>query len=163
MPISKILVTQYFQLVARRQFAEAERILERTKLKVEKTERNRGYLQALNGILLSNRSNNDRYALLSNISLNDKENLEKYRREFLRHTRDSLHAEYDRGFFTAWADFARILLKLENIPEPQAIHVEAQYASPEEIAESETDLQVENVRSSKSVQTNLDKSLNSDY
>ena len=82
MPIPSILVTQYFQLVAKRQFAEAERILERIKLKAEKTERNRGYLQALHGILLSNRSNNDQYAFLAHVSLNDKTALEKHRREF---------------------------------------------------------------------------------
>jgi hypothetical protein len=161
MPISSILATQYFQLVAKRQFAEAERILERIKLKAEKTERNRGYIQALHGILLSNKSNNDQYTFLSNISLNDKASLEKHRREFLKHTRNSLHAEYDRGFFSAWADFTRVLLRLENIPEPQATHVETQYASPEESTESESSPKVED-KSLKSVQTSLDKSLNSD-
>lgn len=162
MPISKILATQYFQLVARRQFAEAERILERIKLKAEKTERNRGYLQALHGILLSNKSNNDQYAFLANINLKDKTSLEKHRREFLRHTRDSLHAEYDRGFFSAWADFTRVLLKLEGIPEPPVMHVETQYASSEETTESERSPKVEEVKSLKSVQTSLDGILKSD-
>jgi len=160
MPIPLILVTQYFQLVAKRQFAEAERILERIKPKAEKTERNRGYLQALHGILLSNKSNNDQYAFLSNISLNDKTALEKHRREFLKHTRNSLHAEYDRGFFSAWADFTRVLLRLENIPEPTVAHVEMQYASPEEPAESEPSPKMEKARSTKSVQTSLDRNLN---
>jgi len=162
MPIPTILVTQYFQLVAKRQFAEAERILERIKLKAEKTERNRGYLQALHGILLSNKSNNDQYTFLSNISLDDKTALEKYRREFLKHSRNSLHAEYDRGFFSAWADFTRVLLKLENIPEPPVMHVEARYAPPEESTESELSPKVEKARPLKSVQTSLDRSLNSD-
>jgi viroplasmin and RNaseH domain-containing protein len=163
MPIPSILATQYFQLVAKRQFAEAERILERIKLKTEKTERNRGYLQALHGILLSNKTNNDNYTLLANISLNDKTALEKHRREFLKHTRNSLHAEYDRGFFSAWADFTRVLLKLENIPEPQTVHTETQYPSPEEPTESSPGAKVEEVTQLKSVQTSLDKSLNSDY
>jgi hypothetical protein len=162
MPISLILVTQYFQLVAKRQFAEAERILERMKLKTEKTERNRGYLQALHGILLSNKSNNDQYAFLSNISLNDKTALEKHRREFLKHARNSLHAEYDRGFFSAWADFTRVLLKLENIPEPQVVHAETQYVAPEESTEKEPSPKVEEVKSLKFVQTNLGRGLNSD-
>lgn len=160
MPITKILATQYFQLVAKRQFAEAERILERIRLKAEKTERNRGYIQALQGILLSNKSNNDQYAFLANINLNDKTELEKHRREFLKHTRDSLHAEYDRGFFTAWADFTRILLKLENIPQPSANHIETQIAQPEEKEESEYSPETQPL---KSVQTSLERSLNSDY
>ena len=163
MPISSILVTQYFQLVAKRQFAEAERIYERLKLKTEKTERNRGYIQALHGILLSNKSNNDQYTFLSNISLNDKTTLEKHRREFLKHTRNSLHAEYDRGFFSAWADFTRVLLKLENIPEPQVAHAETQYASPEEEStETESIPEEKEVKSLKLVQTSLDRSLKSD-
>jgi viroplasmin and RNaseH domain-containing protein len=162
MPIPSILVTQYFQLVAKRQFAEAERILERIKLKAEKTERNRGYLQALYGILLSNKSNNDQYTFLSNISLNDKTALEKHRREFLKHTHNSLHAEYDRGFFSAWADFTRVLLKLENIPEPQLVHTETQYTVPEETTESKPSPKMEEVKPLKFVQTSLEKSLNSD-
>ena len=143
--------------MAKRQFAEAERILERIKLKAERTERSRGYLQALQGILLSNRSNNDHYAFLSNISLNDKSAIEKHRRDFLKQTRDSLHAEYDRGFFTAWADFTKILLRLENIPELQTNHTEI-CASPEEIVEDEFDS-----KKAKSVQLSLDKRSDSDY
>lgn len=112
MPLSSAFVTRFFQLVRKRQFAEAERILERLKLKTRKNESNRGYLQALHGIFLASKSNNDQYLFLSNINLKDKSELEKYRREFLKHTRDSLHAEYDRGFFSAWAKYMHILIKL---------------------------------------------------
>jgi hypothetical protein len=157
-----MLITQYFQLVAKRQFTEAERILERLKLKAEKTERNRGYLQALQGILLSNKSNDDQYTFLSNISLSDKATLEKHRHEFLKHARNNLHAEYDRGFFSAWADFTRVLLKLEDVHESQVINVETQYSPPEKPTEIRPSPEVEEVRSMKLVQTSLDKSLESD-
>lgn len=112
MALSSTFVIRFFQLVGKRQFAEAERVLERLKLKARKNERNRGYLQALHGIFLASKSNDDQYLFLSNVNLKDKGELEKYRREFLKHTRDSLHAEYDRGFFSAWAEYMRILLKL---------------------------------------------------
>jgi len=112
MPLSSTFVTRFFQLVGKRQFAEAERILERIKLKAQRKERDRGYLQALYGIFFASKSNNDQYLFLSNINLKNKGELEKYRREFLKHTRDSLQAEYDRGFFSAWAEYMRILLKL---------------------------------------------------
>jgi len=118
LPISSTFVTRFFQLVRERQFAEAERILERLKLKAQKNERNRGYLQALNGIFLASKSNNDQYLFLSNVNLKDKGELEKHRREFLKHTRDSLDAEYDHGFFSAWADYMRILIKLSESGEP---------------------------------------------
>ena len=112
MPLSSTFVTRFFQLIKKRQFAEAERVLERIKLKAQKKERDRGYLQALYGIFLASKSNDDQYLFLSNINLKDKSELEKYRREFLKHTRDSLHAEYDRGFFSAWAEYMRIWIKL---------------------------------------------------
>jgi hypothetical protein len=100
-------------LITTRQFAEAERILERVKQKIHVSERNRGYFQALYGMLLTQRSNNDRYAFLSGIDLNNKKQLKHFRQEFLSHVESRLHAEYDRGFFEAWADYMRILPKLD--------------------------------------------------
>jgi len=133
-------VTRFFQLVRERQFAEAERILERLKLKAQKNERDRGYLQALNGIFLASKSNNDQYLFLSNVNLKDKGELEKHRREFLKHTRDSLHAEYDRGFFSAWADYIRVLIKLAE-SEEQTIKSETKQemvTEPKQVVTKET-------------------------
>jgi len=112
-PIPKVYTTRFFQLVTTRQFAEAERILERVKQKMHVSERNRGYFQALYGMLLTQKNNDDRYAFLSGIDLTDRKQLKHYRQEFLSHADSRLHAEYDRGFFEAWADYMRILPKLE--------------------------------------------------
>jgi hypothetical protein len=112
-PIPKIYTTRFFQLVTARQFAEAERVLERVKQKMHVNERNRGYFQALYGMLLTKKTNDDRYAFLSSIELTDKKHLKDYRKEFLSHVESRLHAEYDRGFFEAWADYMKILQKLE--------------------------------------------------
>jgi len=107
------MVTRFFQLILNKQFAEAERELERIKQKMHKTEWNRGYFRALYGMLLVRRSNNsDSYAFFAKIDLNDKENLQVYRREFLEHVRNRLHGEFDRGYFAAWADFTRVVSKL---------------------------------------------------
>ena len=124
--IPKIYVTRFFQLVTSRQFAEAERILERLKQKMQMNERNRGYFQALYGMLLAQRSNDDRYAFLSNLNIKDKKELHTYRREFLLQSEHRLHADYDKGFFSAWADYMRILPKLETIVVslPNKNHVE---------------------------------------
>jgi len=111
--IPKVYVTRFFQLVTTRQFAEAERILERLKQKMQMSERNRGYFQALYGMLLAQRNNDDRFAFLSNLNPKDKKELRSYRREFHRQSEYRLHADYDRGFFSAWADYMRILSKLE--------------------------------------------------
>ena len=112
-PIPKVYATRFFQLITTRQFAEAERILERVKQKMHISERNRGYFQALYGMLLTQRSNDDRYAFLSGMDLTDKKQLKNFRQEFLTHVESRLHAEYDRGFFEAWVDYMKILPKLE--------------------------------------------------
>ncbi len=102
-PVPKIYSTRFFQLVTSRQFAEAERILERIKQKMHVSDRNRGYFQALYGILLTMK-NSDRYSFISTIDLTNKKQLKNYRKEFLDHMENRLHDEYDRGYFEAWSD-----------------------------------------------------------
>jgi len=116
MPISPALVTRFFQLVTNRQFAEAERELERLSKDAKKNEFNSGFLRALDGMILAFRSNDDQYVFLPNVNLNDKRELIKYRREFSKHEKNKLHSDYDRGFFKAWAEYMRVLIKLEESP-----------------------------------------------
>ena len=113
-PVPRIYTTRFFQLVTTRQFAEAERILERVKLKMHISDRNRGYFQALYGMLLTQK-NSDRYAFLPSLDMNNQRQLKRYRREFLSQSESRLHDDYDRGFFEAWADYMRILPKLEAV------------------------------------------------
>lgn len=113
MPIPQALVTRYFQLVIARQFAEAQRELEKVKQKMQKTEWNRGYFRALYGMLLSRRTASDNYSFFSKIDLTDKLAINNYRREFLDHTRNGLHGDFDRGYFSAWADCMRTLLRMD--------------------------------------------------
>ncbi len=112
MPISSALVTTFFQLLVKRKFAEAERELERIKQKMHKTEWNRGYSRALQGMLIARKSNNDNYTFLSKLDLNDKDALKDYRKEFRGHVKSKLHENFDRGFFSAWSDCMRVLSKL---------------------------------------------------
>jgi hypothetical protein len=113
MPIAQALVTRYFQLIVSRQFAEAERELERVKQKMQKTEWNRGYFRALYGMYLSRKNAADDYAFFSKLDLTDKVALNTYRKEFLAHMGNGLHGDFDRGYFSAWADCMRILSRME--------------------------------------------------
>ncbi|MBT0160615.1 hypothetical protein G4O51_11610 [Candidatus Bathyarchaeota archaeon A05DMB-2] len=113
MPISQALVTRYFQLLVNRQFTEAQRELERLKQKIQKTEWNRGYFRALRGMYLSRKNNNDSYAFFSKLDLSDKVALHAYRKEFLEHMQNGLHGDFDRGYFSAWADCMRILSRMD--------------------------------------------------
>ena len=125
MPISKMFVVRFIQLLKGRRFAEAERVLERIKESTNTTEWNTGYIQALDGIILSQKSN-DSYAFLSNIDLDDPKQLRKNRKEFLKEYKNKVHSDYDRGFFAAWADFMLISVREvtnqtapENEPTPE--------------------------------------------
>jgi len=104
MPISKMFVVRFFQLVNGRRFAEAERVLERIRLKTNETEWNSGYLHALDGILLAQKSG-DSYSFIKNVNFEDENELKKFRKEFLREYKNKIHADCDRGFFAAWADY----------------------------------------------------------
>jgi hypothetical protein len=114
MPISQALVTRYFQLIVGRQFTEAERELERVKQKMQKTEWNRGYFRALYGMYLSRKNAaTDDYAFFSKLDLSDKVALNCYRKEFLAHMGNGLHGDFDRGYFSAWADCMRIVTRMD--------------------------------------------------
>lgn len=127
MPLKSLLVVRFFQLVTNRQFAEAERELQRLHQKIQKTEWNRGYYRALYGILLAAKNNNsDSYAFLSSLNLNDKAAIQNYRREFLQHVKNRFHGDYDKGFFSAWADYMRILSKIEINNPKQTIETSPQ-------------------------------------
>lgn len=114
MPIPSALVTRFFQLLLNRQFAEAERELERLGGKMQKTEWNRGYFRALNGMFLSRKANGDQYAFFSNIDIDDEVALLSYKREFSNHVKSKLHGDFDRGFFSAWTDCMRVLRKIAS-------------------------------------------------
>jgi hypothetical protein len=115
MPVPQALVTRFFQLLVSRQFAEAERELERLKQKMHKTEWNRGYFRALYGLYLSRRTNGDPYAFFPKLDLSDKAVLHSYKREFSEHVSSKLHGDYDKGFFAAWEDCMRVISKM-NVP-----------------------------------------------
>jgi hypothetical protein len=118
MPISQALVTRYFQLIVNRQFTEAERELERVKQKMQKTEWNRGYFRALYGMYLSRKNNSaEDYAFFSKVDLTDKVSLHAHRKEFLEHMGNGLHGDFDRGYFSAWADCMRIIARMD-LPSP---------------------------------------------
>jgi hypothetical protein len=147
MPIPSALVTRFFQLLVNRQFTEAERELERLKQKMQKTEWNRGYFRALYGMFLSRKANGDSYAFLSKLDLDDKRALHGYRREFLDHVRNRLHGDFDRGFFSAWADCMRVLGRItvpKNVTTTNVDSVVSEEAKLETVQSDESQATIEN-------------------
>jgi hypothetical protein len=145
MPIPRVLVTRYFQLLINRQFAEAERELEKIKQKMHKTEWNRGYFRGLYGMMLARRSNNnDSYAFFSKLDLNDKGALNSYRREFLNHVKNRLHGDFDRGFFSAWADCMQVLSRMNFTNNPNVNNAVSEKEKLETLKEDEKQATIEN-------------------
>ena len=118
MPISKIFVVRFFQLLKGRRFAEAERVLERIRQKTNETQWNSGYIHALDGIILATKAN-DSYAFIKNLNFEDEKELKKNRKEFLKEYKNKIHSDYDRGFFAAWADY--MLISVRDLTNPKTV------------------------------------------
>ena len=120
MTIPQPLVTRYLQLINNRQFTEAHRQLQRIKQKTPKTEWNHGYYKALQGMLLAQKRNDNQYAFLQNLNLKDKTALQQHKKEFLAHVQNRFNEDFDRGYFSAWHDYTRLLIKTlkEQNPKP---------------------------------------------
>lgn len=120
MPIPSAMVTRFFHFLVNRHFADAKRELERIEEKMHKSsdkahksEWNRGYFRALFGMLVEQRSNNGEYAFISQLDFTDMKALKGYRKEFQAHVQNRLHEDFDRGYFSAWAECMRVLSKLQ--------------------------------------------------
>jgi hypothetical protein len=134
-PVKKAYIVRFFQLITAKQLAEAERELQRIKEKIERTEWNHGYYRALQGMLLSRRNNNDHYSFFTNLDPVDKHALQNFRRDFQERMESRLYADYDRGYFSAWADYMRLLMRTNktiSIPmqTPQLSPVVAEQSAP---------------------------------
>jgi hypothetical protein len=62
----------------------------------------------------------DDYAFFSKVDFSDKVTLHTYRKEFLEHMGNGLHGDFDRGYFSAWADCMRIIARMD-VPAPQNV------------------------------------------
>jgi len=109
--------------------------LERLKQKMHKTEWNRGYFRALYGMYLSRKKNGDEPSFFSKLDFSDKAAVHAYRREFLDHTKNGLHGDFDRGYFSAWADCMRVLARMD-IPSPKSSNNDGGKGSEEEKLET---------------------------
>lgn len=78
-----------------------------------------GYLKALEGLLLTAKSNEDKYLYLAKIEKTAK-NYKALRKEFSSQTKVPLHADFDRGYFQALESYMK---KLERA-EPQELQTE---------------------------------------
>ena len=80
-----------------RRIADAEKELDSMRTSVPATENAKGFLKACEGLLLTAKANSDRYLYLS--KERTQKELRTLRREFGTHAENTLHTDYDRGYF----------------------------------------------------------------
>jgi len=102
------LASAYLKAVAECRLKDSEKEFEQLRGALTNSEWNRGYLKALEGLLLTLRSNDNRYLYLQRVKLEDKM-VKRLKEEFKRHSASELHADYDRGYFAALTDYASTL------------------------------------------------------
>jgi hypothetical protein len=122
MPFPQALTIRYFQLINNRQFTEARRELQRIREKSKKSDWNRGYHRALIGMLLAQKNNGSQYTFLQNLDTEHISALKQHQTEFIKHTQNRFHADYDRGYFSAWHDYIRLLLKTREAKRQDEAH-----------------------------------------
>ncbi|MEM2342040.1 MAG: hypothetical protein QXX94_05860 [Candidatus Bathyarchaeia archaeon] len=113
LPIPSTILDTFFQYVLDKKFTEAEKCLQEIYEKIGKKdydEFKRGFIQALKGILIMLRSN-DQNTFLSNLDLSKIDVLKKYYSEFSSIAEDELHASYDRGYFSALAEYMLFMIR----------------------------------------------------
>jgi len=102
------LAAKYLEAVAERRLKDSEKEFEQMRTGVGNSEWNKGYLKALEGLLLTLRSNDSRYLYLQRIEVEEK-SVKKLKEEFRKHSASELHGDYDRGYFAALTDYALVL------------------------------------------------------
>lgn len=109
------LIIEFFQLMISRNFTEAERKLEELKQITRKSsnpEWSRGYISALDGMLIGLKGDDDRYVFIKRINFDEKV-ISSLKKEFAANSASQTHDDFDRGFFTAWTDYMRVLEKMK--------------------------------------------------
>jgi hypothetical protein len=106
---------RFFEAVNERRIADAEKELDTIRVILPPSQSTQGYLKALEGLLLTAKSNEDKYLYLAKMEKTVK-NFKTLRKDFATQTRNSLHGEFDRGYFLALEGYMK---KLERSGPPE--------------------------------------------
>jgi len=114
-PTPNINTEKFFQAVNDRRISDAEKELDAIRMNIPATESAKGYLKALEGLLLAAKTTDDKYLYLSKIEMTPTK-VKALRKEFAQHETNELHSDYDRGYFQAVETYLR---KLERDGPPR--------------------------------------------
>src|SRR6267143_807325 len=119
--IPKLEVSRFLQQVEQRAWTDAEKELDNIRQKSDGGQWSRGYVKALEGLLLTFRGNDDKYIYLPRIlSTSTPEVVTELKNEFTQFSASDIHGDYDRGFFKALEDYLSLVPtgKQSTLPQP---------------------------------------------
>ncbi len=108
-------VNRFFQNVEARAWTDAEKELDGIRQKAENALWYKGYVKALEGLLLTYRTNDDKYIYLPRVlGTRGEESINQLRKEFGEFAANEIHGEYDRGYFKALEDYVTLLSTMKS-------------------------------------------------
>jgi hypothetical protein len=113
--IPQVPVNKFLEYVETRAWTDAEKELDVIRQKSDNSQWSRGYVKALEGLMLTYRNNDDKYIFLPKVLANRTEDtISNLKREFSEFAANELHGEYDRGYFKALDDYFTLLGNMKN-------------------------------------------------
>jgi hypothetical protein len=103
-------IDKYLRLIVERKIADAEKELEELRPKFSNTEWNRGYVKALEGLLMTRKANSDNYLFFAKKEF-DKKSLRALVKEFANNAESPLYGDYDRGYFSGLVQLTKMMEK----------------------------------------------------
>src|SRR5215472_9445244 len=108
--IPEIPVNKFLEHVEARAWTDAERELDTIRQKSDSSQWSRGYVKALEGLMLTYRNDDDKYIFLPKaLASRNGEEGEALKKEFAEFVANEIHGEYDRGFFKALEDYISLV------------------------------------------------------
>ena len=131
-----------------RAWTDAEKELDGIRQKAENALWYKGYVKALEGLLLTYRTNDDKYIYLPKVlGTRGEESINQLRKEFGDFASNEIHGEYDRGYFKALEDYVSLLASMKG-PSPASPIVAPVAEEKNEPAKKDADLEQYTVESS---------------
>ncbi len=125
-------MVKFLQHVEERAWTDAEKELDTIRQDSENSDWSKGYVKALEGLLLTYRNNDDKYIYLPRALVGgSQETIVTLRKDFEQFAINELHGEYDRGYFRALQDYLSMLSTSKKPPsdsQPDQITSEADSA-----------------------------------
>lgn len=107
------LANEYFHLLLKREITPAERLLERIEKNLQDSDLEKGYLTALKGILVSVRTKSSSDSLAHQV-IGDRKKASSVIKDFNKRSKTRWETDFDKGYFTAWKDYLKIIIKSKD-------------------------------------------------